>query len=122
MSSTHVLIYQLGKVGSKAVRRTLQAAGAATFHMHRPELAAEQLRLSREAGHRIVVITASRDLLARNISAFFENMSNPQRPEIFVAEAAEVLAMTPEQRSRNSMHATRTSATRRSNGSRRLKG
>ena len=63
--------------------------------MHRSELAAEQLRLSREAGPRIVVITASRDLLTRNIPAFFENMSNPQRPEIFVAEGAEVLAMTP---------------------------
>jgi len=33
----------------------------------------------------------------RNISAFFENMSNPKRPEIIVGEAAEVLAMTPEQ-------------------------
>lgn len=97
MSTTHVLVYQLGKVGSKAVRGALHAAGVTTFHMHRPELAAEQLRLSREGGHSVLIITGCRDLLARNISAFFENMSNPKRPEIMVGEAAEVLAMTPGQ-------------------------
>jgi len=77
MFSTHVLIYQLGKVGSKAVRGALHAAGVATFHMHRPELAAEQLRLSREGGHRILIITGCRDLLARNIV----NGASPPRIE-----------------------------------------
>ncbi len=96
MTSTHVLVYQLGKVGSKAIRGALHAAGVATFHMHRPELAAEQLRLSREGRHRIIIITGCRDLMARNISAFFENMSNPKRPEIFVGETEAVLAMTPD--------------------------
>ena len=99
-----ILVYQMGKVGSRTVFEGLAASGLGTpiFHLHRlagieaierelaqhggagQERALEHLALSRHVRDRVVsesrehwnVITLVRDPVARNLSSFFYNLSD----------------------------------------------
>jgi hypothetical protein len=93
-----VLIYQVGKVGSSSVYSSLKRRRIACVHVHRidPEnigkLAAERMRSGlpvkderlglaihhrlRHGAEKVRIITMVREPLSRNISAFFENLTD----------------------------------------------
>jgi hypothetical protein len=81
---SNILIYQMGRVGSVAIRNSLKAEGVKATHLHYimtegehparhlPELK-EQI-LGRKVPFKIIVLV--RDPIARNISAFFRTLDN----------------------------------------------
>lgn len=98
--ATGVLVYQMGKVASKSIAVSLsRVAGIRVFHFHllSPENYPEAERLQRtltgyldvsyliepsrivfnglvRAGHKLKIISLVREPIARNISAFFQNL------------------------------------------------
>jgi hypothetical protein len=77
-----ILIYQMGKVASSTINKTLKKYGLKTKHFHYFEgdfnssdtSARETFGVDRIEGHKIRIITLTRDPVARNISAFFQNI------------------------------------------------
>jgi hypothetical protein len=92
-----ILIYQMGKVGSATIQRSLSRSrltwlrvpfgelprGADVVlqtHSHLDAKAIIDLPEHRERKRMLVVLSLTRDLLRRNISAFFHNISRPDHP------------------------------------------
>jgi hypothetical protein len=88
-----ILIYQMGKVGSSAISDAFESLGypvvrnaskrirrrAKVVHTHNHDAVARYMphrRLDRDQ----FVITGVRDVLSRNISAFFQNFADPASP------------------------------------------
>lgn len=88
-----ILVWTMGKVGTTTVSRALACAGIPALHMHsirpKPQAAAEAqkgltpphvkaarkaLGFIRSGAGTVKIISMVRDPVARNISAFFENM------------------------------------------------
>jgi hypothetical protein len=91
-----ILVYQMGKVGSSSIFAAVAALGVSVFHIHtlNPKSLAERTERSRAQGHipmhirhshrvrenfleknrPLRIITAVRDPIARNISAYFQNL------------------------------------------------
>ncbi len=75
-----VLVFQMGKVGSSAVRSTLAAGRAGVVDQaHAIDQLGDEARAAlgacRAFGLRHLVISPIRDPLSRNVSAFFENFT-----------------------------------------------
>lgn len=92
-----ILIYQMGKVGSATIQRSLSRSGLTwlrvpfdqlpkdkdvVLHTHSHEHAGAIIQLPehREKKRMLVVLSLTRDLLRRTISAFFENISRAEHP------------------------------------------
>jgi len=96
-SPAEIVIYQPGKVGSSAIAFALERAGFSVAHVHMlnekrlralasrcaergeeaPPYIEEAFRIRKdyiEPGRRMIVVCAVRDPVARNLSAFFENI------------------------------------------------
>jgi hypothetical protein len=87
---TRYLVYQMGKVGSTTISRSLQASGKQfVLHTHDHEKAKEQICEYGGSGKQIV-ITGIREPLARCISAYFENIEN-ETNEYWYAGDREIL-------------------------------
>jgi hypothetical protein len=67
------LLFQMGKVGSGSIRQACQTAGLPVLHTHSPDEA------KHFCGHNtgVFVVTGIRDFLVRTVSAFFQNLDNP---------------------------------------------
>lgn len=86
-----ILIYQMGKVGSAAVLRAIEALGYSVghvassedncdydvIHTHSHDFVSKFLSMRRPNGNQLI-ITGVRDLLKRNISAFFQNFDDKE--------------------------------------------
>lgn len=75
-----VLIYQMGRVGSVAVNKTLKAAGVNTFHAHYLVNGGEHYKRNLDAEtinelRHYDIVTLVRDPIARNFSEYFRRMS-----------------------------------------------
>ncbi len=97
ITGADVLVFQMGKVASKSVQHSLLASGVKAFHTHRQAQAASWLAERRAEGGSPMIITGFRDLLGRNISDFFFNISNPATKSWFVGDAAFVQTLTVDQ-------------------------
>ena len=77
-----ILIYSMGKVASSSVDRTLKKCGYNTKHFHYYEgdynseesSVYSQMNLVSLKNHDVKIVTLTRDPIARNISAFFQNI------------------------------------------------
>lgn len=76
------LIYQMGKVGSLTVFKSLEALGIQATHTHDHRLAQDIIS---NRTRPLYVITGVREPLARNISAFFQNIDQISHPYFYVA-------------------------------------
>lgn len=92
---TQIILYTMGKVGSKAMSLSLERQGVCAFHIHTLDPAEIKRRMSAALaknelpeGHictsafllqrnldRPVYVTKLRDPMARNLSAFFQNLT-----------------------------------------------
>lgn len=87
-----VLVYQMGKVGSTSIVRSLRAAGAGeVVQTHSHDLARE-LIAARRPGRTITLITGVREPLARCISAFFQNLTHAHNRWWYFGDRDAVLA------------------------------
>jgi hypothetical protein len=97
MSKPKIVVHSVGKVGSSSLKRNLEQAGFAVYHthfLHQPTIdtvikrasdagkslprhlqATQEVRGLLQTGEPLLFISAVRDPLARNISAFFENLA-----------------------------------------------
>lgn len=98
-ATEEIVVYQPGKVGSSAIMYALQRAGFTVSHVHllnetrlralsdgrakngetHPPFIDEAFRIRREyieAGRPVRIVSAVRDPVARNLSAFFENIGS----------------------------------------------
>lgn len=90
-----ILIYQMGKVGSATIQRSLSRSRLTwlrvpfdelpkgkdvvlSAHSHAHARAIIEHPEHREKKRMLVVLSLTRDLLRRNISAFFQNISSPE--------------------------------------------
>lgn len=80
--NTNFLIYQMGKVGSSSIRRTLDKFSINNFHTH---IGTEAEFIINNCNSKIVLITGLREPLNRTISAFFENI-NRKGTDAFISE------------------------------------
>lgn len=94
---TDVLVFQMGKVASKSVYHSLLTNGVRATHTHKHVRAAQWLATCRTEGRTPIVITGFRDLLRRNISEFFFNMSNPGAKSWYMGDAAYIETVSTEQ-------------------------
>ena len=81
-SNNDVLVYQMGKVGSSSIKKTLVKAGFSVKHFHYAAGTSWDRRnrpkgifgVSRLRDFHGKIITLTRDPISRNISAFFQNL------------------------------------------------
>ena len=66
-----IIVWTMGKVGSRSVTRTLENAGFETLHIHYFEYS--KLQEVRKHGQ-LKIVNLVRDPLARNLSAMFQNI------------------------------------------------
>jgi hypothetical protein len=98
-----ILIYTMGKVGSQSVWRSLEAAGFdriasvseltelhAVIGLTNHNAAKEVIAWHQARPHEreLIVLTIVRDLLARMISGFFQNLTNPKARQFLGDRAA----------------------------------
>lgn len=67
----------MGKVGSRTIEQSLKNGGLESIHTHSHEQVSEKL-MRHDSSQ--VIITGFREPLSRTISAYFENISNPEMP------------------------------------------
>lgn len=108
-----ILIYQMGKVGSATIQRSLSRSRLTwlrvpfdelprdkdvVLHTHSHEHARAIINLPehRERKRMLVVLSLTRDLLRRTISAFFENISRSEHP-LYVGPRETVEKMSVEE-------------------------
>ncbi len=87
---SNFLIYQMGKVGSKTIHRTLIDADIKSYHTHRHVVAR---RIISETKCKLIVISGYREPLARTISAFFQNMDN-KNSHWFLGDRNDILRLS----------------------------
>lgn len=97
ITAADVLVFQMGKVASKSVQHSLLASGVKVFHTHRQPQAVSWLAERRAEGGSPIIITGFRDLLGRNISDFFFNISNPATKAWFLGDATFVQSLSIDQ-------------------------
>jgi hypothetical protein len=103
-----ILLYQMGKVGSAAVKRgfircgfepidtaeaIVQKSGDLVLHTHSHADAAATILRSKECNRELVVVSLVRELLGRTISTFFQNVSDRKHPW-FLADRETVEALS----------------------------
>lgn len=79
-----ILVYQMGKVASSTINRTLRSNGYQTRHFHYfdgdfasdGKSMREITGLNDLRGSDCLIVTLTRDPIARNLSAFFQNLSS----------------------------------------------
>lgn len=71
-----ILVYQMGKVGSKSVYDSLIAAGVSAFHVHRigKDVHPKLFRRIVEKKERAKIITLVREPFSQSISSFFQHL------------------------------------------------
>lgn len=79
INQSPVFIYQMGKVGSTSIHYALRRKFPKVVHTHDHTQVADFFEKRRVDGDAFV-ITGTRDLLRRNVSAFFQNICNENRP------------------------------------------
>ena len=74
------IVYQMGKVGSSTIQRSLKETYGSKWvlHTHDHETAKEYIEKWGTRCDALIVITGFREPLARCISAYFQNLTNPQ--------------------------------------------
>lgn len=109
-----ILIYQMGKVGSATVQRSLSRSRLTwlrvpfdelpkgkdvvlSVHSHEQARAIIKLPEHREKKRMLIVLSLTRDLFRRNISAFFQNISSPEHPLWHVGSQETVQKMSSEE-------------------------
>ena len=81
------LIYQMGKVGSSTIYRTLKKHKINAIHTHSHKEAQEIIKNYKG---KIFIISGVREPLSRNISAFFENFNNKTHKYWYIGDKNEI--------------------------------
>ena len=95
-----VLVYQMGKVASSSIRKTLQKSGFKVRHFHyfnwdfigQEKSTKSALGIDDIKAQKVKIVTLTRDPVARNISAFFQNIevfTGPSAAETDVSQLIE---------------------------------
>lgn len=76
-----ILVYTMGKVGSTSIYESILKAGFECYHIHDLEHpTTNQEKYVKDDFRPKKVISLTRDIVARNISNFFQNLNNKSRP------------------------------------------
>jgi len=88
-----ILIYQMGKCASSTVKHNLKFLNYYVVHFHHITEVEHRFDLNFLL-KKSLVISMTRELVGRNISCFFELISNEDRPDYYIGNEEKVLNMS----------------------------